>query len=232
VIITRIYEIFGFKDMEFRRALSIYLQRGTMRDFQFIQFWRKSMNIKNRLIILAIMVVGSLSIAGCGKSGDKEPLTEAKTTVGTEIDDSVITTKVKSALLKDTGLESLDIKVETRRGEAQLSGFVDSQNQMDRAIAIAQEVKGVRNVDNKMNIKTRDTSVGTKVDDSIITTKVKTAFLSDPTIKSFDISVVTRDGEVQLSGFVENQTQIDRAIEVALEVEGVKNVLNEMSINE
>jgi hyperosmotically inducible protein len=109
---------------------------------------------------------------------------------------------------------------------------VDSQNQMDRAIAIAQEVKGVRNVDNKMNIKTRDTSVGTKVDDSIITTKVKTAFLSDPTIKSFDISVVTRDGEVQLSGFVENQTQIDRAIEVALEVEGVKNVLNEMSINE
>lgn len=190
------------------------------------------MNIKNRLIILAIMGVGSLSIAGCGKSGDKEPQTEAKTTVGTEIDDSVITTKVKSALLKDTGLESLDIKVEARRGEVQLSGFVDSQNQMDRAIAIAQEVKGVRNVDNKMNIKTRDTSVGTKVDDSIITTKVKTAFLSDPIIKSFDISVVTRDGEVQLSGFVENQTQIDRAIEVAQEVEGVKNVLNEMSINE
>lgn len=190
------------------------------------------MNIKNRLIVLAILVVGSLSIAGCGKSGDKEPQTEAKTTVGTEIDDSVITTKVKAALLKDAGLESFDIKVETRRGEVQLSGFVDSQNQMDRAIAVAQEVKGVRNVDNKMSIETRDTSMGVKIDDSVITTKVKAALLSDPIIKSLDISVVTRDGEVQLSGFVENQTQIDRAIEVAQKTEGVKNVLDEMSIKQ
>ncbi len=70
-------------------------------------------------------------------SGDKNPQIEAKTTVGTEIDDSVITTKAKSALLKDTGLESCDIKVETHKGEVQLSGFVDSQAQMDRAIAVA-----------------------------------------------------------------------------------------------
>jgi hyperosmotically inducible protein len=151
--------------------------------------------------------------------------------VGTEIDDTVITTKVKSALLKDTGLESLDIKVETRKGVVQLSGFVDSQNQMDRAMAVAQGVDGVSNVDNKIRIKAKDTSVGAKIDDSVITTKVKAALISDPIIKNFDIGVVTRDGEVQLSGFVEDQTQVDRAIEVAREVEGVKNVLDDqMSI--
>jgi len=189
------------------------------------------MNIKNRLIVLTIMLIGGLSIAGCGKSGDKGPQTETKTTVGTEIDDTVITTKVKSALLKDTGLESLDIKVETRKGVVQLSGFVDSQNQMDRAMAVAQGVDGISNVDNKIRIKAKDTSVGAKVDDSVITTKVKAALISDPIIKSFDIGVVTRDGEVQLSGFVEDQTQVDRAIEVAREVEGVKNVLDDqMSI--
>jgi len=189
------------------------------------------MDIKNRLIVLTIMLIGGLSIAGCGKSGDKGPQTETKTTVGTEIDDTVITTKVKSALLKDTGLESLDIKVETRKGVVQLSGFVDSQNQMDRAMAVAQGVDGISNVDNKIRIKARDTSVGAKVDDSVITTKVKAALISDPIIKSFDIGVVTRDGEVQLSGFVEDQTQVDRAIEAAREVEGVKNVLDDqMSI--
>jgi len=208
-----------------------YLQLETIRDFSLFNSGEKSMNIKNRLIVLTIMLIGGLSIAGCGKSGDKGPQTETKTTVGTEIDDTVITTKVKSALLKDTGLESLDIKVETRKGVVQLSGFVDSQNQMDRAMAVAQGVDGVSNVDNKIRIKAKDTSVGAKVDDSVITTKVKAALISDPIIKSFDIGVVTRDGEVQLSGFVEDQTQVDRAIEVAREVEGVKNVLDDqMSI--
>ncbi len=185
------------------------------------------MNIKNRLIVLTIMLIGGLFIAGCGKNGDKGPQTETKTTVGTEIDDTVITTKVKSALLKGTGLESLDIKVETRKGVVQLSGFVESQNQMDRAMTVAQGIDGVSNVDNKIRIKTKDASVGAKIDDSVITTKVKAEFISDPIIKSFDIGVVTRDGEVQLSGFVEDQIQVDRAIEVARGVEGVKNVLDD-----
>ncbi|MBL0011737.1 MAG: BON domain-containing protein [Nitrosomonas sp.] len=185
------------------------------------------MNIKNRLIVLTILLIGGLFIAGCGKNGDKGSQTETKTTVGTEIDDTVITTKVKSALLKDTGLESLDIKVETRKGVVQLSGFVESQNQMDRAMTVAQGIDGVSNVDNKIRIKTKDASVGAKIDDSVITTKVKAEFINDPIIKSFDIGVVTRDGEVQLSGFVEDQTQVDRAIEVARGVEGVKSVLDD-----
>ena len=81
-----------------------------------------------------------------------------------------------------------------------------------------------------MNLKTTETTVGEKIDDSIITTKVKAALMGESGIKSSDIGVVTRDGQVQLSGFVENQTQIDRATEVARGVEGVKNVINEMSI--
>jgi len=68
------------------------------------------------------------------------------------------------------------------------------------------------------------------VDDGIITAKVKSALLADPNVKSFDIAVVTRKGDVQLSGFVDNQAQIDLAIELARKVEGVANVGNEMSI--
>ena len=193
------------------------------------------MFIPNRFAALAIMLVSGVFVAGCGKSGEKAappaaPQTEAKTTVGTEIDDGAITTKVKSALMADADVKSFDIKVETSKGVVQLSGFVDNQGQIDRAIAVAKGVEGVKSVDNKMNIKTTETTVGEKIDDSIITTKVKAALLADSGVKSSDIGVVTRDGQVQLSGFVENQGQIDRATEVARGVEGVKNVINEMAV--
>ena len=56
------------------------------------------------------------------------------------------------------------------------------------------------------------------------------ALLADTTVKSFDIAVLTRKGEVQLSGFVDSQGQIDRALEVTRGVEGVASVGNEMSI--
>ena len=72
--------------------------------------------------------------------------------------------------------------------------------------------------------------MGNKLDDGIVTAKVKSALLSDPGVKSVDIAVVTRKGEVQLSGFVDNQAQIDRAIDVTRAVEGVQVVANEMSI--
>lgn len=183
---------------------------------------------------MTITLIGALSIAGCGKTEDKGPkpatAPEAKTTVGTDIDDTTITTKVKSALLADADVKSFDIKVETRKGEVQLSGFVDNQSQIDRAITITRGVEGVKNVDNKMSLKTTDTTVGEKIDDGIITTKVKAALIAESGLNSTDISTVTRDGVVQLSGFVDNQAQIDRAGEIARGVEGVKSVVNELSI--
>lgn len=80
---------------------------------------------------------------------------------------------------------------------------------------------------------TSDTAaVGQKLDDSVITTKVRTALLADASIKSTDIEVNTTNGEVHLSGKVENQSQIDQAVEAARKVEGVKNVKNELSVKQ
>jgi hyperosmotically inducible protein len=81
-----------------------------------------------------------------------------------------------------------------------------------------------------MTLKTTETTVGEKIDDGIITTKVKGALVAEYGVDSGDISVVTRDGEVQLSGFVKDQSQIDRATSVARSTEGVKNVINELSV--
>jgi hyperosmotically inducible protein len=61
--------------------------------------------------------------------------------------DTWITTKVKSSLLADSDVAGLDVEVETVNGEVRLSGDVDSQAQIDRAVEIARDIEGVTNVD-------------------------------------------------------------------------------------
>ncbi len=203
-----------------------------------------------RLFLLRASVLGAVSAfaVGCSKTVDPVPVsspaaaansmsstppvvsTPASTSVGTVIDDTVVTASVKSALLADADIKSFDFKVETRKGEVMLSGFVDNQMQLDRAHSLAKGVAGVTTVQNNVTLKSGSTTVGMKVDDSIVTGKVKAALIGDEVIKSTDIAVVTRKGEVQLSGFVNSQTQIDRAMLIAKGVEGVTSVSNEMAI--
>ena len=72
---------------------------------------------------------------------------------GEYVDDSVITTKVKSQLAGDDFLKSFEISVETYKGIVQLSGFVDSQKAIDKAGEIARGVNGVKSVKNNLNVK-------------------------------------------------------------------------------
>jgi osmotically-inducible protein OsmY len=73
-------------------------------------------------------------------------------------------------------------------------------------------------------------NVGRAVDDSVITGKVKAALVADPTTKAHQIEVETFKGTVQLSGFVDDATARARAVEVAKNVEGVKNVKNDLAL--
>jgi len=72
---------------------------------------------------------------------------------GEYVDDSVITTKIKSLLAADDFLKSFQISVETYKGTVQLSGFVDSQKAIVKAGEIASSVKGVKSVKNNLNVK-------------------------------------------------------------------------------
>ena len=150
--------------------------------------------------------------------------------MGNELDDSVITTGVKAALMAEASIKSIDFKVETNKGIVQLSGFITDSAQVDRAVAVAQTVSGVKEVQNRMVLKMGDTTMGSNVDDTVITGRVKAALLADKTSKSLDISVETRKGEVMLSGFVANKAQISLAEKLAAKQEGVKAVRNELSV--
>ena len=183
-----------------------------------------------RILTTTLAGVMTISMVACNKPADTTGSPAPSITVGTEIDDSILTTRIKTALLEDADIKSFEFQVETRKGEVMLSGFVDNAVQMERAVTLTRAIEGVKAVDNKVSLKSGTTTVGNKVDDSVITTRVKAALLADSNIKSLDITVVTRKTEVKLSGFVNNQVQIDRALEVARGIEGVTQVSNDMSI--
>lgn len=100
----------------------------------------------NRLFIFALAAM----LTACTTQGTDR---NTKQSTGEYVDDVVITSKVKAALLKDDEVEGLDVKVETFRGVVQLGGFVNSREDRKRAAAIASKVAGVRSVKNDIRLK-------------------------------------------------------------------------------
>ncbi len=104
---------------------------------------KKKMNVVIRCLALLLLVA---ALAACAS-------TSKQSSTGEYIDDSVITTKVKSLLATDNFLKSFAVSVETFKGTVQLSGFVSSQEAVDRAGQIARGVKGVQSVKNNLIVK-------------------------------------------------------------------------------
>ena len=73
---------------------------------------------------------------------------------------------------------------------------------------------------------------GEYVDDTVLATRVKSALLADPEVSGLDIQVETFRGRVQLSGFVDNEAQLQRAEEIARKIDGVEEVINRISLKE
>ena len=98
------------------------------------------------LFVNFFSVVLLVSFLGCASTATQEG-------TGEYIDDSVITTKVKAEIFQDASLKSSEINVETFKGVVQLSGFVNSQADINKAVGIARSVKGVASVKNDMRVK-------------------------------------------------------------------------------
>ncbi len=103
----------------------------------------KKRNIVIHFLVLLLLVA---TIAACAATRTHE-------STGEYVDDSVITTKVKSLLAEDDFLKSFKISVESFKGTVQLSGFVNSQNAVDKAVEITRSVKGVKSVKNDLIVK-------------------------------------------------------------------------------
>ena len=101
---------------------------------------------KHRLLAAVLSAFLVVSVVGCASTSTKEG-------TGEYVDDSVITTKVKAAIFNEPTLKSTEINVETFKGVVQLSGFVSSQADINKAVSLARGVKGVVAVKNDMRLK-------------------------------------------------------------------------------
>jgi osmotically-inducible protein OsmY len=100
----------------------------------------------SRLFTASIVALTLLAASGCASTHKHEG-------TGEYVDDSVITTKVKAMLFDEPNLRSGQINVETFKGVVQLSGFVGSQADINKAVEITRGVKGVESVKNDMRLK-------------------------------------------------------------------------------
>jgi hyperosmotically inducible protein len=149
---------------------------------------------------------------------------------GVAVDDSVITAKIKTALVEDSTTKARQIKVKTKHGVVQLSGFVSTSESKQRAGAIATDTEGVKEVHNDLEVRDTGKTAGERLDDSVLTTKVKAALVGNTNTKAHEIKVTTLRGVVQLSGFVDSADAKTEAAKVAANVDGVKEVENNLRV--
>lgn len=177
----------------------------------------------NKKVVALIATTALLGMAACSA-------TRTQRAPGEQVDDAALLTSVKSALASDPITEAREINVDVNRGIVKLSGFVDSSKEQAQAVQVARSVEGVKEVQNDIAVQKKNESTGDAIDDSILTAKVKTALITSPDTKAHQINVETKQGVVQMSGFVDSAAAKAAATSVAKSVTGVKDVKNELSV--
>ena len=92
------------------------------------------------------LLIAFISLVGCASTSKHEG-------TGEYVDDTVITSKVKYAIMSEDTLKSAEINVETYKGVVQLSGFVSTDKEIAKAVEVTKAVKGVKSVRNDIHIK-------------------------------------------------------------------------------
>ncbi|CAN5427921.1 hypothetical protein BH23ACI1_BH23ACI1_26670 [soil metagenome] len=173
--------------------------------------------------------------------------------------DAGVTTAVRAQLAADDSVPAHDITVQTEDGVVTLAGAVDTHVARARAVEIARETRGVRDVrdelhmtpgaapttgiddpgrdDPELGVRTTDpqwrdseAEVAERAGDAAVTTAVRTALMEDTSLSELSINVSTRENVVTLTGRVPSATEKNRAIERAREAEGVKSVVDRLQI--
>lgn len=174
------------------------------------------------LLLLMGSGCGPALIAGGAAAGYKVATDERN--VRCIWNDSAITTKVKSSLRKDPDVSALKVDVDVLEGVVILTGVVENQNAARRAVEVAREVPGVREV--RSNLQIGKKNWGQALEDKVIGSKIKAKLINEPGIRSLNIDVDVNNGVVTLSGLVEYQYQKNRAIEIAQNTTGTIKVID------
>jgi hyperosmotically inducible protein len=178
-------------------------------------------------LCLSLSTAASVSVfTGC--AGDRY-----NRSTGEYIDDKSIGLRVRDALNDNPEYKFNDVNVVSFKGTVQLSGFVDSSAQKNDATRIAGQVQGVKNVVDNITVKgSGDSATGQYVDDKSLTSRVHDALGNNGEYKFEEVNVTVFKGTVQLSGFVNTLDQKTKAGEIARQVQGVQDVVNNITVKD
>ena len=175
-----------------------------------------------RLLVPGVLAAAAISlVAGCASSMVPKDTRQA---------DSAITSSVNDALKDNEKVKAKQVEVQTREGVVNLTGVVDTEEARREAGRVAWRTKGVRGLQNDLTVGER--TVGSWVDDVMISSKVKSKLIANSEVKAGDIDVSSSQGVVTLIGRVSSTTIKNDAERIAKGTAGVKGVNNELLVGE
>lgn len=196
--------------------------------------------MKMKLLLSYVMIVPFITIGSYSWAQTEEDIgtsdqmiTPSNNRTIAPVNDSQITSTIKDKFSNDNTLSNATLNVNTNKGVVNLSGNVDTVDQLSTATQIAQSTPGVVDVESS-NVKVNNGS-NRPFSDSLITAKIKGLFIqkklfTDKDIAAMSISVETNNGVVSLSGTASNVEQIDNAIKIARSVKNVKAVKSTVTL--
>jgi hyperosmotically inducible protein len=187
------------------------------------------MKTKTTSLFLAVclgLTTGAVFTGITGCAGDRY-----NRSTGEHIDDESVRIRVNSALHDNADYKFDGVNVTVFKGTVQLSGFVDVSAQKSKAEDIAKQVEGAKDVVNRITVKDQnENNSGESVDDKSLTKRVRSALSDNSDYKFSEVNVDVLDSTVQLSGFVDTADQKSKAAEIAKQIQGVKDVVNNITV--
>ena len=204
-------------------------------------------------LILCCVLLGTMAVATSASAQATRNATEL-------MNDAWITTQIHAKFFLDPDIKGRDINVDTTAGVVTLRGEVHSAAEHNQALAKARETDGVKRVVDKLVVtpgdrpitaeirdkaaaslprdkeqakaqaRTAADRVGKEISDTWITTQVEAMYFLDREVKGMQISVSTKGGIVTLAGAVDSDTARQKAIADARSIEGVKQVVDKLSV--
>ncbi len=187
-----------------------------------------------RLFFLSLLCIFPGILSGCaavtlgsaGATGYKTATDERS--IGTMIDDSVIASTVKTRMISDDFVKARYIDVDVLNGVVYLIGVVESSSQKRMAGDIARGVDGVRQVHNQLSIG--ETSPGTILDDSVLTSKIKAELIKAKGVHSNNVDVDTVNGVVSLTGILSSHKEKNDVLYIVHKTAGNRRIIDNLSV--
>lgn len=150
-------------------------------------------------------------------------------TAGDYLDDNWVAWHIRAAFARSEVVRAGNVNVSVYQGRVLLTGTAASQKEIDEAVRLTKQTRGVRKVDVELKVQYEDAAE--LANDVLISNKVKLEILTSRQVRGVDIHVETTKGVVFLTGLTQSVRERDEAVRLASRVGGVKEVVSYLEVN-